>query len=194
MIKNLTNYFLRGIFAFLPAGLTIYFFYLLVSSSEGLVQAALTSVLGDFYLPGMGIVFGIAFICFLGYFTTLKAADKPLLMLELPFKNVPIIKSIYSAIKSLSDYFTPNSEQSGNLVVVVKIPGFPAELVGLVTRKNLDTMPNGFTKEDRVAVFVPLSYQIGGLTMFLPRDCVQVVNIPVEVAMQSALTAWMLKK
>ena len=52
-------------------------------------------------------------------------------------------------------------------------------------------MPAEFSKNDRVAVFLPLSYQVGGLTVFIPRSYIKNTNLKVEVAMKSVLTAWM---
>jgi uncharacterized membrane protein len=98
---------------------------------------------------------------------------------------------VYSALKSFADYFSPGGEHGVQQVVVVKIPGQPLELVGFLTRKSLKEMPVGFTKENKVAVFFPMSYQIGGFTMFIPREWTTPINMPVEVAMRSALTAWM---
>ena len=45
--------------------------------------------------------------------------------------------------------------------------------------------------EGRVAVYMPMSYQIGGYTAFVPKSWVREVDLGVEEAMRSALTAWM---
>jgi uncharacterized membrane protein len=190
-LKNLTRFFIRGVFTLLPAGLTV---VLLISFFRWIDQYAkgLFSVFGsDFYFPGMGLVLGVVVICTLGYLTTLPFMTKIFVAAELPFKNVPIIKSVYSAIKSLSDYFSPDGGKADQQVVVVRVPGLDAEVVGLVTRRHLNDLAPEFTKEDRIAVYIPLSYQVGGLTVFVPRSWVKRTNMRVEVAMRSALTAWM---
>jgi uncharacterized membrane protein len=149
-------------------------------------------VASDFYFPGLGLAIGIAIICGLGFLTTVPFFERILMAAELPFKNVPIIKSIYNAVKNLSDYFSPESQTAHQQqVVVVKMPGIPFEVVGLVTRQQLNDLPAGFSKDDRVAVFIPLSYMVGGLTVFVPRAHIQKIDMRVEVAMRSALTAWM---
>ncbi len=191
MLKNLTKFFIRGVFTLLPAGLTI---VLLLSFFRWIDQYArqVFSTLGtDFYFPGLGLFIGVVLICLLGYMTTLTFMTKFWVLMELPFKNVPIIKSVYSAIKSLSDYFSPEGGKNDQQVVVVHIPGVEIEVVGLVTRRHLNDLAPEFSKEDRIAVYLPLSYQVGGLTVFLPRSWVKRTNMRVEVAMRSALTAWM---
>ena len=61
-------------------------------------------------------------------------------------------------------------------------------LIGFVT----DESPSGLAEpgdEPRVAVYLPLSYQIGGFTMLLPRSRLTARDIGVEEAMRLVLTA-----
>jgi uncharacterized membrane protein len=150
-------------------------------------------LLGDGYIPGMGLVLAIVVIILLGFFVSRPIFNQFIDYVELPFKNVPILKSVYSALKSLSDYFSPDGENAAHQVVVVKMPNTEIEVVGFLTRKNLSDLPDSFTKGDRVAVYFPMSYQIGGFTAFVPRAWIKESAMPVEVAMRSALTAWMSK-
>jgi uncharacterized membrane protein len=41
---------------------------------------------------------------------------------ELPFTNLPVVKSIYSSLKNFADYFAPH-EQDAQQVVLLKMPG-----------------------------------------------------------------------
>ena len=77
------------------------------------------------------------------------------------------------------------------MVVALRMPGQDLEIVGLVTRQNVDGLPEGFLRGDRVAVYLPMGYMIGGYTVFVPRDWVQPINISVEEAMRSSMFAWM---
>jgi uncharacterized membrane protein len=63
--------------------------------------------------------------------------------------------------------------------------------VGLVTRQRVDDLPAGFLQGDRVAVYLPMGYMIGGYTVFVPRAWVQPIDMSVEEAMRSSLFAWM---
>ena len=190
-MKMFPKYFFRGLVTLLPFGLTVFILVSFLLWVEESTRKVLTTISNDINIPGLGLVVGMVLICFLGFLTTLPLAEKVIDAMELPFKNMPIVKSIYSAIKSLSDYFSPESSNVNQQVVLVKLPWNDAEVMGLVTRKNLNDLPNEFAKDDRIAVFLPLSYQVGGLTVFLPRSQVRKVNMPVEVAMRSAITAWM---
>ncbi len=189
-MKQFSKYFLRGVFTLLPAGLTIFLLFSFLRWTEDAAYSFFSELPGHIYFPGLGLILGIVIIYLMGVFTAVPFSRRIFAAFELPFKNVPIVKSIYSAVKSLSDYFSPEHKVEQQ-VVIVRVPGFDAEFVGFVTRRNLNDLPREFTKGDRVAVFVPLSYQIGGLTMFIPRAWIKSTDMKVEVAMRSSLTAWM---
>lgn len=190
-MKDFSRVFLRGVFTLLPFGLTALILFSFLAWTEEIARKLFSVVASEIYFPGLGLFIGIGLIYGLGVLTTVPFMTKVIQLFELPFTNVPILKSIYSAVKSLSDYFSPEGTGTEQQVVVVKFPGFDAEMIGFVTRTHLRDMPSEFTKEDRVAVFLPLSYQVGGLTIFVPRSYVKKTGMKVEVAMRSALTAWM---
>ena len=78
-------------------------------------------------------------------------------------------------------------------MVAVTWPDTKIVSVGLVTRTDLEGLPKELSQDDRVTVYIPMSYQMGGYTLFLPKAWLQPLDMSVEVAMRSALTAWMKK-
>jgi uncharacterized membrane protein len=105
-----------------------------------------------------------------------------------------VVKSIYSSLKEFADYFSPQRSQSAQqMVVILRMPGQDLEVVGLVTRQRVDDLPAGFLQGDRVAVYLPMGYMIGGYTVFVPRAWVQPIDMSVEEAMRSTLFAFMSK-
>jgi uncharacterized membrane protein len=61
--------------------------------------------------------------------------------------------------------------------------------MGFVTRREFGDMPAGVGREGEVAVYLPMSYQIGGYTVFLPREQAVPVLMSREEAMKFILTA-----
>lgn len=191
MIKHLYRYFFRGLITAMPLGLTIYLLYVFLTWSENFAMWWIRPFIGEFYIPGLGLALGIGAIMLLGFLISQPLASKFLSWLEVPFTNLPVVKSIYSSLKSFADYFSPNKGQSAQQVVLLKIPDTSLEMVGLITRRNLDSLPEGFSKENRVAVYLPMGYMIGGYTVFVPLAWVQPIEMSVEEAMRSSLFAWM---
>jgi hypothetical protein len=135
-------------------------------------------------------VLGTGFILVLGFLVSQPFMTRMLGWVELPFTNLPLVKSIYSSLKSFADYFSPN-ERDAQQVVLLKKPGSDLSIIGLVTRQNLADLPLDAQTQQHLAVYLPMGYMIGGYTVFVPRDWVQVLDMSVEVAMRSSLTAWM---
>ena len=190
-MKHLYQYFFRGLLAALPLSLTIYLLYLFLTWTEGIAMWWVRPIIGDFYIPGLGLLFGIAAIVLLGFIISNDRALKLLSLIELPFTSLPVIKSVYSSLKNFAEYFAPDKKGPSQQVVTLRIPGQALEMVGLVTRQSLQGLPDGFMQGDRVAVYLPMGYMIGGYTVFVPRDWLQPLNMSVEEAMRSSLFAWM---
>ena len=57
-------------------------------------------------------------------------------------------------------------------------------------RDKLDGLDPAIEAEDRVAVYLPMSYQIGGYTLFVPRSWVTPLDMSVESAVRNTLTGW----
>ena len=190
-MKRLSQYFFRGLITFLPLALTVYVLYLFVSWTERTAMSLIRPVIGDFYLPGLGIALGAVLILALGALVSLPITSRLLSWIELPFTNLPVVKCIYSSLKNFADYFAPH-EKDSQQVVMLHMPGQELGMVGLVTRQTLRGLPAGFDSlEDRIAVYLPMGYMIGGYTVFVPRSWATPIAMSVEEAMRSALIAFM---
>lgn len=192
LAKQLSQYFFRGLITALPLGLTVYLFFIFLRWTERVAMLMVQPFIGDFYVPGLGLLLGVVAIFLLGFLVSQPAAGKLLSLVELPFTNLPVVKSIYSSLKDFADYFSPQRKRgTQQTVVALKVPGQDLELVGLVTRQRVDDLPAGFLQGDRVAVYLPMGYMIGGYTVFVPRDWVQPIDVSVEEAMRASMFAWM---
>ncbi len=188
--KRLYQYFFRGLLTVLPLGLTVYLLFLFVSFLESMAMFVIRPILGDFYLPGLGIALAVLAILALGFLVSQSYTTRFVSLVELPFTNLPVIKSIYSSLKNFADYFAPH-EKDKQQVVRLNAPGSEISIVGLVTRQNMSDLPQGLASENNIAVYLPMGYMIGGYTVFVPRDWVHPIDMSVEEAMRSSLIAWM---
>jgi len=190
-MKNLYRYFFRGLITVLPVALTVYLLYIFLAWTETLTLWLLRPLIGSFYLPGMGLLTGVLTILGIGYLVSQRGIRKLLSFVEFPFTNLPVVKSIYSSLKSFADYFAPAGKQGEQSVVILRMPGHAMEIVGLITRGSFSDLPGGFLPGERVAVYLHMGYMIGGYTVFVPVEWVQPIDMSVEEAMRSALIAWM---
>jgi len=101
------------------------------------------------------------------------------------FERIPLVKSIYGAIKDMMMVF--NLAEKKEMKSVVSIEWNGAQVIGFITGEQ--TGKRLFKEQDLVGVYVPLSYQIGGMTLYISRDRLTELDIGVEEAMRLALTA-----
>ena len=190
-MKRLYQYFFRGLITVLPLALTVYVLVLFVSWTERSAMALIRPLIGEYYIPGLGIALGAVAIVMLGFLVSLPIMSRLLSWVELPFTNLPVVKSIYSSLKNFADYFAPH-ENDEQQVVLLNMPGQELGIVGLVTRQAMHGLPRGLGDlSDRVAVYLPMGYMIGGYTVFVPRSWTTPIDMSVEGAMRSALIAFM---
>lgn len=189
-MKRIARYFFDGLLAVLPLAVTIYILVWLFRTLENVLGGALQWALPDqVYIPGMGIALGVVIIFGLGLLLRLWLFRKAVGLVDAVFDRVPLVKSIYSAVKDLTQLFRGSGADQGKRVVMVDMPGGAGSLIGFVTRDQFGDVPDGIGQPGRVAVYLPMSYQLGGYMIVVDKDRVRSVDMPVEDALRFALTA-----
>ena len=103
--------------------------------------------------------------------------------------QIPLIKSIYGSIREMVSFVTTEKDKGPKQVVSVSLGNTGAEVVGFLTRSDLSGLSNDLG-DNLVAVYLPMSYQIGGYTVLIPRDQVKpLTDISLEKAMRFVISA-----
>lgn len=188
-MSTLTQIFLRGLGTVLPVALTLYLIYWLAVSSEQVLGKGIKLILPDeYYWPGMGLAAGIALTFAVGllvrawFIRTLWRWSEKLL------ESIPLVKTVYTGLRDIFSFAAGDKQKQGlGRVVRVKLPG-NMRMIGFVTSES----PSWRPRDDvHVAVYIPLSYQIGGHTVLIHPDKLEPLDMKVEDAMRLALTAGM---
>jgi len=188
-MNPLGKLFLKGLVVVVPSALTLAILWWLAKGSEQLFGGALARFLpSGWYVPGMGLVAALSITLLVGLLSHVLLFQKLFSFGESLLNRLPLVKTLYSAIKDFIAYLSPDGNQAMNKVVLVKIPGQGFEQIGFVTREDFSSLPFLPTVEDPVAVYLPMSYQIGGYTLFLPRSSLTPLNMSFEQGMKLVLT------
>jgi uncharacterized membrane protein len=183
--------FKRGLIAVAPLAATIALIQWLFSTLEGIFSVPIKAIIGEqHYFRGMGIVVALFFILLVGTIINTLLVQKISSLVEALLKKIPLVKTLYNSIGEMMSYFGSKETQSQGSVVIVEIAGL--KVLGLVTRETFDELPSGMSEEGDVAVFLPLSYQIGGHTIIVPRSRLKRINMSVEDGMRFCVTAGVL--
>ena len=191
-MKRLGKIMFQGLMALLPAVLTIYIVFWLVSSAERVVGALLKMLLPEgWYLPGMGLIAGLLVTFLFGLALNAFLVRRLLDLGERLMNRIPLVKTLYGSVKDFIGFFTARKESQLNQVVTVEldIGGTPMRMIGFVTRSDFSGLPAGIGKEGEVAVYLPMSYQLGGFTVMVPKSKVQAVDMKVDQTLKFLLTA-----
>ncbi len=184
--------FLKGLMAVLPIAVTVAVLYWLGSTAENLLGGLLKEVLPeDSYWPGLGLSAGIVLIFVAGIFLNLWILARLFAKWERFLTHVPLVKTLYTGTRDLLGYFSRPGRKPLEQAVLVRLGEGGPRLMGVVTREDFADLPREVGGDDRVAVYCPFSYAVGGFTLLVPRACVERLTLSVEEAMRFSITAGM---
>lgn len=188
-MNALGKLFLKGLAVTIPLALTLAIIWWMATVAERMLGGLLVYLMpAGWYLPGMGLVAALALILLVGLLSHVFIFQKLFEWSEALLNRLPLVKSIYSALKDFIDYLSPGGSKKFGRVVLVQLPGQDHQILGFVTRENFDDLPFHPHAKNPIAVYMPMSYQIGGYTLYLPASALTPVDMPFESAMRLALT------
>ena len=185
--------FLKGLLTILPIAVTVYLLVWIARLFETFFAGPLRGSLPDQRLfPGVGLLFGLVLIFLVGLLVNNYLANRMIQWFEARLETMPVVRSIYGPIRDITQLFAKSEKANSSQKVVLVKPYGPdgAEVLGLVTRDSFADLNLEMQMSDRVAVFLPFSYAMGGNTLIVPKSAIRDVPLDPDRAMQLALTAW----
>jgi uncharacterized membrane protein len=193
-MKRLSRIFIAGTATILPAVATFYLLFWLATGAESFLGRLIRVLLPEhLYRPGMGVLAGLVVVLAVGVMMQVLVMRRLFNWGERVLCRVPLVKSIYGSVRDLINFVShPGREGSeGSQVVMVTLGGTGIEVMGLLTRRDFSDMPKEVAGPDTVAVYLPLSYQIGGHTILVPKSAVRLLHMSTDQAMRFMITAGM---
>lgn len=192
LMSTLGKTFFSGLVAILPIVITLAILYWLGTTAEsalgGLIKFLIPNVL---YIPGMGLLAGIALVFVMGLLLRAWMFRRLFEWGEQLLNHIPLVKTVYGAVRDLMSFVSESKNKQFNRVVLVSLPGTDMKLVGFVTREDFHGLPAQLGGNGVVAVYLPMSYMIGGYTVMLPQDRLEPLDMSLEDAMRYTVTAGM---
>lgn len=190
-MRRLWNTFLKGLAAILPLALTVYVVFWLAKTAESVLGGPLRAWLpADRYWPGLGLLVAFIVIFVVGLLVDAYIVRRLFRYGESVLARIPIVKTIFGAFKDFSR-FLPAGGKARDLRRVVLWRMGTAQLIGFVTEEQVNAKLFGadgeVNGEEWVAVYFPMSYQIGGYTLYLHKDELRETALSVEEAMRLVL-------
>lgn len=185
--RTVSGVFLRGMVVVLPIALTIAVLAWFAMASEEYLGEIIRALFPDLaYWPGLGIALGVGIIFAAGIVVNASLARWLLGCADSLLARIPVVKSIYLSIRDIAAFMSGDSQKGLNQVVAVRIQEM--RLIGFVTTENPRGLPGRTDGEKIIGVYLPMSYGIGGYTVYLPKALVEPLDMSLEDAMRITLS------
>lgn len=185
MLKTaIRRYFLTGLLVVTPIWGTILILKTLFNALDGILGDAVAELVPDHYIPGLGIVALVLLIFTVGLLAANFIGRQIVRHWEDWLSRLPLVRGIYSTLKSMMDILSFSERGSYRRVVLIQFPKNGHYCFAFVT---------GVTKSETTAlgpdalvhVYVPTSPNpTSGYFLLVPEQEVTSVDISIEEAMK----------
>ncbi|RWU09525.1 DUF502 domain-containing protein [Pseudidiomarina gelatinasegens] len=189
-MKRVIHYLLKGLTILLPLVMTIALVHWFLVTIETWLRPIWESILGtQYYFPGLAFFSFVVIALIVGYSARWRFVNK---IWQLPgsiMEKMPLLRSLYGTINDVFDLMSGKSF-SDESVVLVTLPGADVKLIGIVTKRSGEKNDrlSAMLDDDHIAVFLPMSYNVGGYMMIVPRTSVETLDMSPADAMQLTIS------
>jgi len=192
LLQSAWRTFLSGLATVLPVALTIYVVAWLLHAAESAFGGLARVILPHgWYLPGTGVLLAVVLVFAVGAFLNAWLVGRLIGLGERVLERIPFVKTVYTGIRDLTRFLSRSGEGEARRVVSVEIQP-DAHVIGFVTDDDAGAGLPELAEEGSerlVAVYLPMGYQVGGYTLYLPASRLTPLDLTVEEAMRVVLTA-----
>ena len=154
-MTRLLNYFFRGLIVLAPAGVTVYVFWLVITTLDRWIGLS---------IPGAGLAISVVLITLFGFLASTVLARWFVGIMDTAFNRLPLVRLVYSSTKDLLDAFVGEKRRFDRPVVVTTSADGVEKAFGFVTQQTMER----FGLADHVTVYLPFSYTFTGVIRIYP--------------------------
>ncbi len=193
LLARLRTYFLTGILITAPIAITvaiaIWFIEFVDSSIEPLVPARYNpETYLPFSVPGLGLVILVIFLTLVGFLTANFIGRQLVRFGERMVERMPVVRSIYGALKQIFETVLAQSSTSFRQCVLVEWPRRDLWTVAFVTghaQGEIERRAEG----DLIAIYVPTTPNpTSGYLMYVPKRDLKFLDMSVEDGLKLVLS------
>lgn len=183
VIAHIRGRFVTGLVIVVPVGITLFILKFLFNFADGILGSYLDRLFialthHDYYVPGLGMLTGVVVIYGTGLVATNVLGRRVLAWWDKVLARIPLVKSIYTSSKQLTQVFQ-EGKTSYRRAVFVEWPRPGVRAVGFVTAE----VERG--GERLVVVYVPtMPNPTSGFALFFREEEVQESGMSVEEAVK----------
>ncbi|MEM7357576.1 MAG: DUF502 domain-containing protein [Pseudomonadota bacterium] len=192
-MQRIRRYFVAGLLVWLPLVAT----YVVLAFAIRLIDRSLLllpvqyrpETLIGFEIPGLGVILTFGLVLLTGLIVANFFGRRLVTAWEAILSRIPLVRSVYGAVKQITASLFADASQSFREVVLVEYPRRELWMLAFVTG---DT-PKKFQEEvgeELINIYVPTTPNpTSGFYLMIPPRDIKRLNIPVEVGLKMILSA-----
>lgn len=196
LLARLRGSFLTGLVVIAPVGLTIWLLLTVISWIDGAVLPLVPQQMRPeqyigINLRGVGVIIFLLFTIVVGWVAKGIIGRSLISFAEGLVDRMPVVRSIYSGIKQISETVFAQSERSFDKACMVQYPRRGIWAVGFVsTTAKGEISERAETAGPLISVFVPTTPNpTSGFLLFFPKEDVIELDMSVEDAAKLVISA-----
>jgi uncharacterized membrane protein len=188
IFAHLRASFLRGLGVLIPLWLTYWFFEALLNAVDGILRPHLEDWIGH-RVPGLGVLSVLGVIMLVGLLTRNLLGRLFLAWFENLLKSIPVVRSVYSAIKDLVTAFAGGSQgKTFRQVIMTEYPRKGLYCIGFVTNEMKCRLPDGTTTEF-LNIYIPNPPNpTSGMLVLVPKHEAIKLDLSIEEGLKLVLS------
>ena len=181
------RYFITGLLIWVPLGITLWVLELLIGTMDNsllLLPERFRPAHWGVSVPGLGAILTLLVIFLTGVFTANILGQRLVKFWEALLGRIPVVKSIYSSVKQVSDTLFSGTGEAFRKVLLVRYPH--PQAWSLAFQTTVPTSEIGHKMDgEHVAVFIPTTPSpVNGFYFFVKKSETIELNMSVDVALK----------
>jgi len=183
--SHFKRYLLAGLLLWTPIAITIWVITWVFDALDNVLPVALRSeVLFGVHVPGFGVLVVVLFILITGFLAANLIGQKLVEVWEGVMRRIPLVRSIYSSVKQVSDTILSPNGQAFRQAVLVQYPRHGSWTIGFLTGTPSAEVASHLPA-DCVSIYVPTTPNpTSGFFLMMPRTEVVELSIGVDAALK----------
>lgn len=182
------RYLIAGLLVWIPLAITIWVLNLIVGTMDQTLLLLPASWRPDellpFHIPGFGLLLSLLVVLATGMLAANIIGERLLRWWDGLLNRIPIVRSIYSSVKQISDTLLATRGQSFRKVVMIEFPQRDQWTLGFVVGSPGPKIAAA-TAADVITVYVPTAPNpTSGYVLVVRPDDVREVDISVDDALK----------
>lgn len=185
LLRRIRTNFFAGVLVTAPMGITFYLSWLVIDWVDNQVTPMIPIKYNPetylpFSIPGLGLVVVFLFLTVVGATTRGLLGRWALGIFEGIMARMPVIRSLYSAIKQIIETILKQQSNAFRQVVLFEYPRRGSWALGFITGSTVGEVQN-LTEDEVLNVFLPTTPNpTSGYLLFIPRKELVFLSMSVE--------------